>query len=142
MNLPAWADRLLEAPVGHLATVDGEGSPSVVPICFVVDDDVAWSVVDEKRKSGRTLKRIHNISANPAFTLVVDSYDDDWSKLAWVMLHGKARVVASADFPRIVELLRAKYPQYRDMAIDNSVLLMMAAESAVSWRAAEPSAPV
>ena len=44
--------------------------------------------------------------------VVIDHYEDDWTRLWWVRLAGRARVVESD--PRGLELLRAKYPQYRD----------------------------
>ena len=43
--------------------------------------------------------------------MLVDHYEDDWSKLWWVRLRGTARIVED---PRAVELLPAKYPQYAE----------------------------
>ena len=99
-----------EARVARLATVDRDGRPHVVPICFVIERDTLYTAVDGKPKRTRRLKRLENIEANPQVEVLIDHYEDDWSKLWWVRLSGKARVV---DEPRAVELLRAKYPQYR-----------------------------
>ena len=70
-----------------------------------------YTAVDEKPKRTRRLKRLANVEANPQVEVLIDHYDDDWSRLWWVRLRGRARIVED---PRAVELLAAKYPQYRD----------------------------
>lgn len=117
------ARRLVEAArVGRLATVTAEGRPHAVPCCFVLIGERVYSVVDAKPKSTAALKRLANIRANPATTLLVDHYDDDWSRLWWVRLDGSARVVdepSDADGGEpgereaALDALAAKYPQYR-----------------------------
>jgi amidase len=99
------------ARVARLATVDREGRPHVVPICFVVDGTTLYTAVDEKPKRTRRLRRLDNIAANPRVEVLIDHYEDDWSKLWWVRLRGRARIVED---PRAVDLLAAKYPQYRE----------------------------
>ena len=102
------------APVARLATVDAEGRPHLVPCCFALDGDVAYSVVDHKPKRSTALRRLDNIRANPAVCLLVDHYEDDWSALWWVRLDGSARVVADGpEHERAIALLCAKYAQYR-----------------------------
>ena len=91
-----------DARVARLATVDGEGQPHLVPIVFVVLGARVWTAVDAKPKSTRALKRLANIEANPAVSLLVDHYDDDWSRLWWVRAEGE----------RALDSLAAKYPQY------------------------------
>ena len=100
------------ARVARLATVGADGNPHVVPICFALDGDTLYTAVDAKPKSTRALRRLANIRANPREEVVIDHYEDDWTRLWWVRLAGRARVVESD--PRGLELLRAKYPQYRD----------------------------
>jgi PPOX class probable F420-dependent enzyme len=100
-----------DAPVARLATVDREGRPHVVPICFVVDGDTLYTAVDEKPKRTRRLRRLQNIEANPRVEVLIDHYEDDWSKLWWVRLRGTAQIVED---PRAVDLLAAKYVQYRE----------------------------
>jgi PPOX class probable F420-dependent enzyme len=100
-----------EARVARLATVDPEGRPHVVPICFALDGDMLYTAVDEKPKRTRRLQRLRNIAANPHVEVVIDGYDEDWSKLWWVRLRGTARIV---DDRSAVALLARKYPQYRD----------------------------
>ena len=97
--------------VAHLATAGRDGRPHVVPICFVLDGETLYTAVDEKPKRTRQLKRLENIEANRHVEVLIDHYEDDWSRLWWVRLRGTARIVED---PRAVELLAAKYTQYRD----------------------------
>ena len=101
-----------DARVARLATVGADGRPHVVPICFALDGDTLYTAVDEKPKTTRKLRRLANIEANPRVEVVIDHWDEDWTRLWWVRLAGTARVVERD--PRGLELLRAKYPQYRD----------------------------
>jgi PPOX class probable F420-dependent enzyme len=101
-----------DARVARLATVGPDGRPHVVPICFALDGDTLYTAVDEKPKSTRRLRRLANIEANPRVEVVVDRWDEDWSKLWWVRLAGEARIVEQDE--RGLELLLAKYRQYRD----------------------------
>ena len=98
-----------DEPVARLATVGADGRPHVVPICFAVKGDTLYTAVDEKPKRTRRLKRLANIEANPQVEVLIDHYEDDWSRLWWVRLRGTARIV---DDRTAVELLAAKYPQY------------------------------
>jgi PPOX class probable F420-dependent enzyme len=99
------------ARVARLATVGGDGRPHVVPICFVIDGGTLYTAVDDKPKRTRRLQRLANIEANPHVEVLIDHYEDDWSRLWWVRLRGTARVVED---PHALELLAVKYPQYRE----------------------------
>jgi PPOX class probable F420-dependent enzyme len=106
--------RVAGAPVARLATVDATGQPRVQPCCFALDGDVVYSAVDAKPKRSARLARLDDIAANPAVCLVIDHYENDWSRLWWVRLSGQARLVESGpEWERAVDLLIAKYPQYR-----------------------------
>jgi PPOX class probable F420-dependent enzyme len=120
-----------EARVARLATVDPHGRPHVVPICFVLERDTLYTAVDEKPKSTRRLQRLRNIEANPRVEVLIDRYDEDWSRLWWVRLRGTARIV---DDPRAVELLTAKYPQYREHPPAGPVIAI-AIEERSEWMA-------
>ncbi|MGE2735783.1 TIGR03668 family PPOX class F420-dependent oxidoreductase [Mycolicibacterium vaccae] len=118
-----------DAPVAMLATVRPDGTPHVVPVVFAMDggddaaDPVVFTAVDGKPKSGRRLQRLANIEARPAVSLLVSHYDDDWSQLWWVRADGVAEIHddgAVADTGRAA--LRAKYAQYRDVAVDGPVI--------------------
>jgi PPOX class probable F420-dependent enzyme len=82
--------------------------------------DVIVFVVDDKpKRPGKPLKRMRNIAENPAVALVVDVYDEDWRRLEYALMHGRAEVVRDpAEHARALEALRARYPQYRSMALD------------------------
>jgi PPOX class probable F420-dependent enzyme len=100
-----------DARVARLATVDATGRPHVVPICFAIEGGTLYTAVDEKPKRTRRLQRLANIEANPAVEVMIDHYEEDWSRLRWVRLRGTARIVEDR---HAVELLAAKYPQYRE----------------------------
>ena len=99
-----------DARVARLATVAPDGRPHVLPICFVIDGDTLYTAVDEKPKRTRALQRLRDIEANPAVEIVIDHYEDDWTKLWWVRLRGRARIVEDE---RALALLAGKYGQYR-----------------------------
>ena len=106
--------------VARLATVGPGGMPHVVPVCYALAGDSLYITVDEKpKRSGRTLQRIRNISATPSVALVVDRYDEDWRRLGWVMLRGRAEILeGGAEHARAQDALRVRYPQLRAMALD------------------------
>jgi len=105
------ASRWPDARVARLATAAEDGRPHVVPICFAVDGYTLWFAVDQKPKRTRALRRLRNIEANPWVEIVVDHYEEDWTRLWWVRLRGRARVVERDE--RALDLLCAKYEQYR-----------------------------
>ena len=120
-----------EARVARLATVDAQGRPHVVPICFALDGNTLYTAVDEKPKRTRRLKRLENIEANPQVEVVIDHYEDDWTRLWWVRLRGRARVVERDD--RALELLGEKYPQYRN-APPEGPFVVLRVEERTEWR--------
>lgn len=126
LTVPALSERarafLTRRRVAHLATADRVAAPHVVPLCFALGDaDVLYFVIDAKPKEpgGVALKRMRNIAENPSVALVADEYDEDWTALAYVLVHGSAAIVTDdAERERALALLRAKYPQYRDLPLD------------------------
>ena len=115
--------RFADRPVARLATVDGDGRPTLVPVCFAVDGDTVYSAVDGKPKTTARLARLGNVARHPDVALLADHYDDDWSTLWWVRARGTGREVTDdAERERAVELLRVKYPQYAQHALDGPVL--------------------
>jgi PPOX class probable F420-dependent enzyme len=107
--------RFAAAPVARLATAGPDGRPHIVPVVFVVAGDCVYSVVDAKPKRTTALRRLANVTQNPAVALLVDHYEDDWDALWWVRADGRGRVLASsvAEARRAVALLTARYPQQR-----------------------------
>ncbi len=125
---------LERARVGHLATADRAGAPHVVPVCFAVDGTTLYVTVDEKPKSGRELKRVRNLRENPQAALVADHYEEDWSRLGWVMVRGRADVLdAGNEHDRAQALLRERYPQLRAMAIEHLPVIALRIERVASW---------
>lgn len=106
--------RLEVASVGRLATVTADGLPHVVPCCFALVGDRIYSAVDGKPKSTMALRRLDNIRANPAASLVVDHYADDWNQLWWVRADGRCSIVAAAaELRASLDALADKYRQYQ-----------------------------
>jgi PPOX class probable F420-dependent enzyme len=136
-QLSAGALRLLYAArIAHLASAAKSGQPHVIPICFVFDGQNFYSPIDEKpkRAAPNQLKRLRNIQENPKVTIVIDRYDEDWRKLAYVLIFGSARILRRGDKHRTaVKLLRAKYRQYRTMAIDERPMIAIAPKRFVTW---------
>ncbi|MFD3520456.1 TIGR03668 family PPOX class F420-dependent oxidoreductase [Streptomyces sp. NPDC058653] len=114
--------RFAAARVLRLATVDAEGHPHLVPATFALDGDVVVIAVDHKPKRHTNLKRLANIRANPAVTLLVDHYDDDWEQLWWVRADGTASVLESELAQELVDRLANKYGQYLDRRPDGPVI--------------------
>lgn len=107
-------ERVEAARVGRLATVDAESRPHLVPICFALEGDTLYSAVDEKPKRSKQLKRLANIRRHPRVSVLVDHYEEDWTRLWWVRLDGTGRVLEEGpEREHGLELLRAKYEQYR-----------------------------
>jgi PPOX class probable F420-dependent enzyme len=107
-------ERLATARVARLATLGPDGRPHLVPICFAVEGETLYSAVDEKPKRSPRLQRLENIRRRPGVTVLVDHYEEDWTQLWWVRLDGMARVLEEGmERGHALELLRAKYEQYR-----------------------------
>lgn len=124
------------ARVGHLATVDAHGEPSVVPVCYAYDGARFYSPIDEKPKRRDVpLRRVRNVAATGRATLVVDHYEEDWSRLGWVLVRGRAGLLAPGEpgHAEAVALLRARYPQYRSMALEAAPLVTLEPERVRAW---------
>ncbi|MDL5158549.1 TIGR03668 family PPOX class F420-dependent oxidoreductase [Actinomycetospora termitidis] len=103
--------RFATARVARLGTVSAAGRPHLVPVVFAAVDDRVLIAVDQKPKRSRDLKRLRNIEANPAVSLLVDEYSDDWSALWWVRVDGTATIRTDIlDEARVA--LAARYPQH------------------------------
>ncbi len=126
-------ERAAQARVGRLATVGGDGRPHVVPVTFALAGDHLLTAVDRKPKSTTRLRRLRNISENPQVSVLVDHYEDDWTKLWWVRLDGTAVIATDeAALQAAVGALAEKYAQYRDDPPDGPVI-DVAIESWTGW---------
>jgi PPOX class probable F420-dependent enzyme len=121
--------------VARLATADARGSPHLVPVCYAVAENALYITVDEKpKRTDIPLKRLRNIQENPAVAVTVDRWDEDWSRLAWVMLRGPAEIlIGGAEHDRAQELLRARYPQYRSMDIAALPVIALRLARVLAW---------
>lgn len=119
---PAFA----AARVAVLGTSGRDGTPHLVPVVFAVPahrEDVIYTAVDAKPKSTQRLRRLVNIERNPAVSLLVDHYDDDWTQLWWVRADGIATIHRSGEeMATGYSLLRAKYAQYSRVELDGPVV--------------------
>jgi PPOX class probable F420-dependent enzyme len=137
LELSAGALRLIRAArVAHLATVDRDGQPLVIPICFAFDGKEFFSPIDEKPKqiSPHKLKRLRNIAENPKVSLIVDRYDEDWRRLAYLLITGRAKILLRGlRHRRAVLLLRKKYSQYGRMAIHERPIIVITPIRMRNW---------
>jgi PPOX class probable F420-dependent enzyme len=128
-----------------LGTVTADGGPRLVPICFAFDATDGplriWTPLDDKPKrvaDPHDLKRVRDIAANPAVSLLVDAWSEDWSALGWLRLDGRAELIepagsASAEHAVAVAALRARYPQYASHALEHHPLIRIVIERHRSW---------
>jgi len=121
--------------VGHLATADRRAAPHLVPVCFVVSEGAVYITIDQKPKGDvGSLKRLKNIIENPVAAFVADRWDEDWTRLGWVMLRGPAEILADgAEHDRAQVLLRARYLQYRTMALADLPVIAIRIARVTSW---------
>ena len=122
--------------VARFATADLDGQPHVVPICYAVSNDTAYFTLDEKpkRSTDKPLKRIRNLQQNPHVAFVVDRYDEDWTRLGWVMVQGEATLLEGGkEHTKAQRLLKARYPQLDGMQIGDLPVIAIRIKRVVSW---------
>src|SRR6185437_4056654 len=121
--------------VAHLATADAASVPHLVPVCYAVDGTTLYITVDEKpKRQDIPLKRLRNIQQNPAVAVTVDRWAEDWSRLAWVMMRGRADILRNGpEHDTAQALLRERYPQYRSMAIESLPVIAVRIQRVLSW---------
>jgi len=123
--------------VARLATADGDGHPHVVPVCYAFDGARFYTPLDEKPKrvAGNELRRVRNIEARHEASLLVDQYDDDWSRLGYVLVHGRADVLMPEDaaHAHALVLLRERYLQYQTMKLETHPVIVITPDHVVSW---------
>jgi len=128
-------DRFRDSPVARLATVRPDGRPHQVPVVFACSETAIYVPIDGKPKSGKRLQRLVNIEHQPAVSLLVDQYADDWNQLWWVRVDGTAQ---PHEDPATVsagqQLLRQKYPQYSDVALQPHIIVITT-HRVVTWSA-------
>jgi PPOX class probable F420-dependent enzyme len=138
--IPPAVEELIErARVARLATIDSEFKPHLVPVVFVFNGNHFFIPVDEKRKTAKPekLKRIRNIQDNPNVTLLIDEYSEDWTKLAFVMIQGKASIATKEEgniqVREAYKKLMIKYLQYQKVGLGERCIIITPKKVA-SWR--------
>jgi PPOX class probable F420-dependent enzyme len=137
---------LAEARRATLATIGPDGRPRLVPCCFaLLDRGDGWvfvTAIDDKpkqRADPRTLARVADIGRDPRVTLLVDHWDEDWTRLAWLRLDGGARLLWPESDPGErdagIGALRWRYPQYRTHALESLPLIWVSVASVRGWAA-------
>lgn len=131
-----WQLELLgECRVARLGTIAPDGPPRIVPVCYAVVGEAVVIAVDEKPKRGGRLARLRDIERDARVTLLVDRYEDEWARLAWVRIEGRAAVLERGDeHPAALEALRERYPQYGEMGLEALPLIAVTPERVVGWR--------
>lgn len=123
--------------IARLATADLTGTPHLVPVCYAFDGVRFYTPLDEKPKrvEDHRLRRVRNIEASGRVALLIDRYDEDWPRLAWVLVHGQAELLAAQDegHGHALALLRERYQQYRSMALELHSVIAITPTRVVSW---------
>jgi PPOX class probable F420-dependent enzyme len=131
--------KIKKARVARLATVDRKGHPHVVPICFAYRNGFFYTAVDLKPKQVpvKDLARVRNVRTTPQVALVLDEYRENWDRLWYVLVRGKARLIpesARKERAKAIRQLRAKYAQYAaGMLPDNAPIIRIAPERIAVW---------
>jgi PPOX class probable F420-dependent enzyme len=131
--------KLRQARVARLATLDNKGGPHIVPVCFVYDGKAFYTAIDRKPKrvSPDRLVRLQNIRAVSSVALLIDEYDEDWTRLWYVLIRGKAELIpnsAHQERASTIRKLRAKYPQYsRGMLREDAPIIRITPERTTCW---------
>jgi PPOX class probable F420-dependent enzyme len=115
--------------VANLATADAGGVPHVVPICFAIDGDDCYVATSDSNKRAR------NVCENPQAAMVADHYEEDWKRIGYVLIRGKAELLKGGpEHEKAARLLRERYPQFATIdPIEDRLVLALRIENAVGW---------
>lgn len=129
--------------VGRFGTIGPDQTPHLVPVCYAptIEDGTLKALhiaIDEKPKrvAPGELRRIRNLLANPRVSLLVDRYDDaDWTRLAFARIDGTAALLepGNPEHAAAIMQLRAKYLQYRAMALAERPVIAITPTAIRSW---------
>lgn len=129
---------ILSSRVARLGSVDREGRPLVVPVCYAYMNNCIYTPIDKKPKRVQEgdLKRVKNIRSNPEVSILLDRYGEDWGKLYYLIIYGKAEIIESGDEYHIsLRALCEKYSQYVEMKLDEAGLpvIRIKPDRIISW---------
>jgi PPOX class probable F420-dependent enzyme len=128
---------LNQARVARLATMGRDAQPHLVPVCFCLGQNSVYVTVDEKpKRTDIPLKRIRNIQENPSVAITIDRWDEDWTRLAWIMLRGRADILPDGEeHDRAQHGLTRRYPQYQGMNLAPLPVIAIRIQRVLSWGA-------
>ena len=144
--LGALAAKIQPTRIAHLATIARDGRPHLVPVCFVSDGRAFYIPLDRKpkRTAPMRLLRVRNIQAHPNVALLIDHYEENWDKLWFVLLRGRAALLrrpGSKEHRKAMSLLKKKYPQYAaGFLAENAPLIRILPKRVSFWGGADESA--
>jgi PPOX class probable F420-dependent enzyme len=132
--------RFAAARVGYLATVNSDRRPHLVPVTFALRGKAIVTVTDAKPKSSSVLQRHRNVASQPHVSVLVDEYDDDWTKLWWARADGRATLLTQADndYANGLSALVEKYPQYAAQSPSGLMIWIQV----ISWSGWSHSSPI
>jgi PPOX class probable F420-dependent enzyme len=128
-----------------LGTMGADGRPRLVPICFAFDAAESplriWTPLDDKPKTvadPHDLERVRDIAANPAVSLLVHAWSEDWSALGWLRLDGLAELIEpdpseSRQHGVAIAALRVRYRQYASHRLEHRPIITILVKRHRSW---------
>lgn len=123
--------------VARLGTLNTQGPPHLVPVCYAFDGQRFYTPLDEKPKrvSPSKLRRVRNIQARPDVTLLIDHYEDDWSRLGYILIYCHAELISPEHeaHAHALQLLRLRYMQYRTMHLEQQPVIMLTPTDVSIW---------
>jgi PPOX class probable F420-dependent enzyme len=133
------------ARVARFATLDAQGRPHILPVCFFFDGSTFYTAIDRKPKrvAPENLARVRQIRARAEVALLIDEYSEEWTRLWWVLVRGKAKAMpgsrASA-CAKVIRALKKKYPQYASGMLSDDALIIRIIPKRVAYWVASPGA--
>lgn len=131
-----------------LATTAPDGRPRLVPVCYVLTDrtdsmgrPLIYTPIDEKPKrtdNPHDVARVRDLLVLPELSLIVDRWDEDWTRLAWLRLYGSGELLEPQPHEReehaaAIAALRERYPQYATHDLESRPIIRVAVQRVVSW---------
>lgn len=99
--LPKNYASLLRARRAYLA-INGSDGAEVMPVCFTWAGEAIWIAINEDSDF-----------SDLRVTFLVDRWDEDWTKLSWLIAKGTATILPDGpEADRALDALESKYAQY------------------------------
>jgi hypothetical protein len=96
------------------------GKPHVIPVCPVFDGEATLYV-----DIGPKYAMAGAVRSSPRIAVLIDEYDDDWSRLKAVLLRCQAEEISGDEKERAWEMIRAKFPQYEGIGWEPRLTLAL-----------------